>query len=506
MTASQSIRVSITPRQSQATWPKVYASQYDKGSRTVYATITDGTGTYSIPAGATITVRGTKPDKTGYEYACTQTGTDTVDFVITDQMTVLAGQHAAEIRITDADGGIIGTGNFWIVVEASALSADTAISETELPLIEKAAENATTLKAAAETATNAAKTAQTAATSASASAQTAEENAGKVLGAATLVEALTTETNRATKAEKANSDAITQEISDRKTADEALQKALDAEITRAKAAEGGADITAEATARQTADEDLQKKLDTEASERKAADTTASEAIDALNTTLSKRIDDRIAEVVGGAPESFDTLKEISDWISNNETSAAAMSGKINDNANAISGEVTRATTAEQTLTDNLNAETTRAKAAEEAATKAVSDETVRAEAAEKANADAITTEATARKAADKTITDNLDAEIKRAKAAERTNADNITAEATRATNAETTISDAVTAETTRAKAAEKTNSEAIAALKIPTVSVTQTLTSGTAIGSITIDGTETVLYAPGYADGDSTSY
>ena len=173
MTASQEISVSITPRQSQATWPKVYASQYDKGSRTVTVTITDRNGSFAIPDGTTVTVRGTKPDKTGYEYACTQTGTDTVDFTITDQMTVLSGQHAAEIRITDADGGIIGTGNFWLVIEASALSADTAISETDLPLVEQAAQNSEALKSAAETATNAAKTAQTAANSASASAQTA---------------------------------------------------------------------------------------------------------------------------------------------------------------------------------------------------------------------------------------------------------------------------------------------------------------------------------------------
>lgn len=506
MTASQNISVSITPRQSQATWPKVYASQYDKGLRTVTVTITDRYGSFSIPDGATVTVRGTKPDKTGYEYACTITGKDSVVFTITDQMTVLAGQHAAEIRITDGDGNIIGTGNFWFVIESSPLSTDTAISETQIPLIEQAAQNSETLKSAAETATNAANTAQAAANSASASARTAEENAGKVLGAATLVEALTAETQRAKKAEEANSTAIDIETQARKTADEALQKALDAEITRAKAAEGGADISAEATARQTADEALQKKLDTETAERKAADTTASEAIDALNATLSKRIDDRIAEVVAGAPEAYDTLKEISDWISNDETSAAAMSSKISDNANAISGEVTRATTAENTLQSNIDAETTRAKKAEEAATKATADETLRAEAAEKVNADAISQEVTDRKAADKTITDNIDAEVTRAKAAEATNAENITAETTRAIKAETANSDAISAEVTRAKAAEKANLDAISEIKIPTVSVTQTLTSGTAIGSITIDGTTTTLYAPGYADGDSTSY
>ena len=43
----------------------------------------------------------------------------------------------------------------------------------------------------------------------------------------------------------------------------------------------------------------------------------------------------IAEVVAGAPEHFDTLKEMSDWISTHETSASAMNSQIQDNKKAI---------------------------------------------------------------------------------------------------------------------------------------------------------------------------
>jgi hypothetical protein len=47
----------------------------------------------------------------------------------------------------------------------------------------------------------------------------------------------------------------------------------------------------------------------------------------------------IAEVVAEAPEDFDTLKEISDWISHHEDSAAAMNSAIQANTTAIAGKV-----------------------------------------------------------------------------------------------------------------------------------------------------------------------
>ena len=43
----------------------------------------------------------------------------------------------------------------------------------------------------------------------------------------------------------------------------------------------------------------------------------------------------IAKVVADAPEDFDTLKEMSDWIAGHEDDAAAMNSAISDNKNAI---------------------------------------------------------------------------------------------------------------------------------------------------------------------------
>ena len=51
--------------------------------------------------------------------------------------------------------------------------------------------------------------------------------------------------------------------------------------------------------------------------------------------VGKAVTDGVAKIVAGAPEDFDTLKEMSDWISSHETSAAAMNSAISDNSVAI---------------------------------------------------------------------------------------------------------------------------------------------------------------------------
>lgn len=55
-----------------------------------------------------------------------------------------------------------------------------------------------------------------------------------------------------------------------------------------------------------------------------------------------RITEKVAEIVADAPEDFDTLKEMSDWISQHEESAAAMNTAIQKNTTAIAGKVDKA--------------------------------------------------------------------------------------------------------------------------------------------------------------------
>ena len=51
--------------------------------------------------------------------------------------------------------------------------------------------------------------------------------------------------------------------------------------------------------------------------------------------VEKLVDDKILDVIAGAPTSFDTLKEISDWISSHGNSAAAMNTEIKGKADSF---------------------------------------------------------------------------------------------------------------------------------------------------------------------------
>ena len=121
----------------------VEASQYDKTARTITFELYDADGEWEVPDDSIVTVQGTKPDNTGYQYSCTYDGNE-VSFDIEQQMTIIAGDHNAEIRIIN-DGEILGTANFRFHIERSPLSDDTVISDTELPLVEQVVEAAETL-------------------------------------------------------------------------------------------------------------------------------------------------------------------------------------------------------------------------------------------------------------------------------------------------------------------------------------------------------------------------
>lgn len=53
-------------------------------------------------------------------------------------------------------------------------------------------------------------------------------------------------------------------------------------------------------------------------------------------SIKKTVADALAEIVAGAPESLDTLKELSDWISSHASDASAMNTAIQENASDIS--------------------------------------------------------------------------------------------------------------------------------------------------------------------------
>lgn len=117
--------------------PVIYASQYDKG-QTWLISLKANNQPFNIPSGASVTIQGTKPDSTGFQYPCTYSG-NIVTATEEQQMTIKAGKVPCEIVISKS-GAIIASLNFYLIVEAAALRDDTVISETDLPLIEQAAE------------------------------------------------------------------------------------------------------------------------------------------------------------------------------------------------------------------------------------------------------------------------------------------------------------------------------------------------------------------------------
>ena len=133
---SQTINLDLIPK---GVPPIVYVSQYDKGQIWLF-NILKGGEPFTIPVGASVTIQGTKKDNYGFQYACTYSG-NVVTAEETQQMTVLAGDTPAEIRISIDDAAkIIGSLNFIIRVEPAALSDDTIISDTDISMLEQAIE------------------------------------------------------------------------------------------------------------------------------------------------------------------------------------------------------------------------------------------------------------------------------------------------------------------------------------------------------------------------------
>ena len=65
----------------------------------------------------------------------------------------------------------------------------------------------------------------------------------------------------------------------------------------------------------------------------------------------------ITDLIGESPETLDTIHEISSWILNDKTGAAAMTKAISENKTAIEAEVERATKVEDALVNELDKET-----------------------------------------------------------------------------------------------------------------------------------------------------
>ena len=96
---TQQIKLNLIPGQ---VFPRVNASQYDSGTRTLQMALYNGDQVFNIASGMTAVVQGTKPDKTGFQYAATITeGSNIATLDITQQMTAVNGDVICELVISN---------------------------------------------------------------------------------------------------------------------------------------------------------------------------------------------------------------------------------------------------------------------------------------------------------------------------------------------------------------------------------------------------------------------
>lgn len=194
-------------------------------------------------------------------------------------------------------------------------------------------------------------------------------------------------------------------------------------------------------------------VETEASMRESSDdalgsrVTANEsAIATLNGTgdgsVAKTVTDKIAEVVAGAPEDFDTLKEISDWVSSHSADALEMNSEIQANKANIASEAEARTSADTALQANIDSEAKTRLENDTALQDSIDSEASSRETGDSALQSSIASEETARASADTALQTNIDNE-----ASARTSADTALQE-----NIDTEISDRKTAVSSEASA------------------------------------------------------
>ena len=122
--------------------------------------------------------------------------------------------------------------------------------------------------------------------------------------------------------------------------------------------ESAGEVLSQLNSYKTLNDERVKAVEDKNVEQDTAIKANADAIEVLNGTgegsVSKQVVDAIAEVVAEAPEAFDTLKEIADYIAGDKTNAAELLNKVNANAEAIAAEVKRAGDKEVELAGLIN--------------------------------------------------------------------------------------------------------------------------------------------------------
>ena len=290
-----------------------------------------------------------------------------------------------------------------------------------------------------------------------------EETANRIQGDKTLDEKIDQKERESKERDNVLQQNIDTEKQERINADTQLRNDLTAEVNRAKASENAlsSDIQAEATKRENDDNTIKDNLNAEVTRATAKENEIKAEVDVINgdSTTEGSFRKAIADVVGAAPEAYDTLKEIADKLNSNDDLHTAINDAIATKATtvALNEEITRAKATEAENKAEIAAEAARAKQAEGNNALAIQNETSRATTAETAINEAVNTEAERAKGqeaylqnlvnakADTTALDGAKAELDK----------KISDETTRATAEEDELRSLITTEQNRATASEK---------------------------------------------------
>lgn len=271
-----------------------------------------------------------------------------------------------------------------------------------------------------------------------------EETANRIQGDKTLDEKIDQKERESKERDNVLQQNIDTEKQERVNADTQLRNDLTAEVNRAKASENALseDIKAEATKRENEDSTIKDNLNAEVTRATAKENEIKAEVDVINgdSTTEGSFRKAIADVVGAAPEAYDTLKEIADKLKDNDDLHTAINDAIATKAATVA----------------LNEEITRAKAAEAENKAEIAAEAARAKEVEGDNALAIQNEQTRATLAENTINDALNTEAERAKGQEAylQNLVNAKADTTALDGAKAELDKKISDETTRATAEE----------------------------------------------------
>lgn len=225
-----------------------------------------------------------------------------------------------------------------------------------------------------------------------------EETANRIHGDETLDHKIDQKEAESKERDNVLQQNIDTEKQERVNADTQLRNDLNTEINRAKASENAlnSDIQAEATKRENDDNTIKDNLNAEVTRATAKENEIKAEVDIINgdSTTEGSFRKAIADVVGAAPEAYDTLKEIADKLKDNDDLHTAINEAIATKATtvALNEEITRAKAAEAENKAEITAETARAKEVEGDNALAIQNEESRATAAEEAINQALNTE------------------------------------------------------------------------------------------------------------------